>query len=180
MSPRSISHIRSYGQVRHRGHPNRLPVRHLCQLLRHRRRPGTQNPGPGSGYRVHGQVSCILPLRWVVEGVLSVVQLVLFNIGLQGQCPKIAILLGCLSGKFRPEKDGESGKFEGKCGMNWLDLCRKLWWFQWTTYGLSGGVMTAINAKSPAESEKFSIGNEKWEWKSVRHSVSFPTQINQF
>ena len=34
------------------------------------------------------------------------------------QCSKIAILLGCQSGKFGPQKDGVSGKFGGKCGMN--------------------------------------------------------------
>ena len=27
-------------------------------------------------------------------------------------------LLGCRSGKFGPQKDGESVKFGGKCGMN--------------------------------------------------------------
>ena len=37
-----------------------------------------------------------------------------------GQCPKIAILLGCLSGKFGPQKGYESGKFGGKYGMNWI------------------------------------------------------------
>ena len=33
------------------------------------------------------------------------------------QCPKIAIVLGCQSGKFGPQKDGENGKFGEKCGM---------------------------------------------------------------
>ena len=32
------------------------------------------------------------------------------------QCPKIAILLGCLSGKFEPQKDSESEKLGAKCG----------------------------------------------------------------
>ena len=34
------------------------------------------------------------------------------------QWPKIAIFLGCRSGKFGPQKHGESGKVGGRCGVN--------------------------------------------------------------
>ena len=34
------------------------------------------------------------------------------------QCTKIIILPGCRSGKLSAQKDGQSGIFEGKCGMN--------------------------------------------------------------
>ena len=37
------------------------------------------------------------------------------------QCPKIAILLGCLSGKFEPKKDSESGKMEKMWNLNFTN-----------------------------------------------------------
>ena len=71
------------------------------------------------------------------------------------QCPKVAILFGCRSGKFGPQKDGDSGKFRGKCGMNqiYVENCVTS-----VNHGFGGGVMTVTNAKSSAaENEKFTM-----------------------
>ena len=43
----------------------------------------------------------------------------------KGQCHKITILLGCRIENFGPQKDNESRKFGGKCGMNYIyaEIC---------------------------------------------------------
>ena len=46
-------------------------------------------------------------------------------------------------------------------------------------YGFGGSVMTVTNANSSSESEKFTLQNQKREWKIVHHWLSFPTQIDQ-
>ena len=56
-----------------------------------------------------------LELTYRIKAASSV-HLQSFNKG--AQCPKIETLLGCQSGKFGPQKDDESGKFAGKCGIN--------------------------------------------------------------
>ena len=77
------------------------------------------------------------------------------------QCPKIAILPGCRSGKFGPQKDGELGNYGRKCGMNWIYVenyggyFSELWLWWWC--------LTVINVISSAEIE---VPNQKWYWKS--------------
>ena len=93
------------------------------------------------------------------------------------QCPKIAILLGCQSGKFGPLKDGASGKFGGNRGMNYIyvENCSdfsELW--------LWCGVTTVTNAKSSTESEKFLLKIESESGILFTIGCHFPPELTNF
>ena len=92
------------------------------------------------------------------------------------QCPKIAILLGCRSGKFGPKKDTESEKLGGNVDESYLYRTLVIS----VIYGFGGGDVTVTNVKSSVESGKSTLKIRSESGKLLTIGCRFPAKLTNF
>ena len=79
--------------------------------------------------------------------------------------------------KIWASKDCDRGKFGGKYGMNWIYIKTVV---ISVNYGFGGGVITVTNAKSSAESEKFTLKFRSESGKWFTNGCHFPPKSTNF